>query len=160
MARKGQTGQAIYKPDFARLAYRHCLLGAIDKELGELFDVTAHTIKRWMVKYPEFYKKVIAGRNDADANVAERLYKRALGYEHKEDKIFQYQGEEVIVPTIKHYPPDTNAAIYWLKTRQRVKWREQQDININMEETPRTTKELITGIEDMNEEIKRLEAQL
>ncbi len=32
-----------------------------------------------------------------------------------------------MVPTIKHYPPDTTACIFWLKNRQRDKWRDRLD---------------------------------
>jgi len=34
----------------------------------------------------------------------------------------------LIVPTVKHYPPDTTAAIFWLKNRQPAKWREKQEV--------------------------------
>lgn len=150
----------VYRSNFPRLAYRHCLLGATHKELADLFDVHLSTIVKWLDAKPKFYKWVMKGKDIADAKVAERLYKRARGYSHKEEKIFQYQGEKVVVPTMKHYPPDTNAAIHWLSIRQRTKWRNQQDINLVVEETPRTTKEIEDGITTINEEIKRLKAQL
>ncbi len=50
------------------------------------------------------------------------------GYEHSEDKIFQYEGKPVIVPTTKRYPPDTQAASLWLRNRQPAKWRDKQEI--------------------------------
>jgi hypothetical protein len=34
-------------------------------------------------------------------------------------------GEIVMTPTVKRYPPDTAAAIFWLKNRQRAKWRDK-----------------------------------
>ena len=37
----------------------------------------------------------------------------------------------MIVPTTKHYPPDTTAAIFWLKNRQKSKWRDKQDHEIS-----------------------------
>ena len=60
--------------------------------------------------------------------MASRLYKRAIGYEHDEDKIFNNQGEPLIVPTTKHVQPDTTAAIFWLKNRQPARWRDKQEI--------------------------------
>lgn len=50
-----------------------------------------------------------------------------------EDKIFQFQGEPIVVPTIKHYPPDTTAAIFWLKNRQPHLWRDKQEVEVNAE---------------------------
>jgi hypothetical protein len=64
--------------------------------------------------------------------VASKLFHRAIGYEHPEDKIFNNNGEEMVVPTIKHYPPDTTAAIFWLKNRQPDKWRDRQEIDNNI----------------------------
>jgi len=70
------------------------------------------------------------GKEYADSNVADRLYQRAMGYEHAEDQIFQYQGEAVVVPTKKHYAPDTAAGIFWLKNRQPAKWRDKIETEI------------------------------
>ena len=32
--------------------------------------------------------------------------------------MFCYEGQVIVEPTIKHYPPDTTAAIFWLKNRK------------------------------------------
>ena len=60
--------------------------------------------------------------------MAERLYKRALGYEHPEVHVSNYQGEITLTPLTKHYPPDTQAASLWLRNRQPKKWRDKQDL--------------------------------
>lgn len=116
-----------YKPEYNEQARKLCLLGATDKELAEFFDVTEQTVNNWKAAHPEFFESIKEGKFQADANVAERLYQRALGYSHPEDKIFNDQGSALIVPTVKHYPPDPVAAIFWLKNRQRDKWRDKQD---------------------------------
>lgn len=113
-----------YKPEYARMAYKHCLLGATDKELADLFEVEEKTINNWKAEFPEFLQALKAGKDDADAEVATKLYYRAKGYSHPEDKIFLHEGQPVIVATEKHYPPDTGAAIFWMKNRQRQKWRD------------------------------------
>lgn len=69
------------------------------------------------------------GKGAADAAVASKLFHRATGYEHPEDDIRAVNGEIVITPTIKHYPPDTTAAIFWLKNRQPAKWRDKQEVD-------------------------------
>ena len=53
-----------------------------------------------------------------------------MGYEHQEDDIKVVDKQIVITPTIKHYPPDTTAGIFWLKNRQRDKWRDKQEHGI------------------------------
>lgn len=125
--RKGEGRPTAYKDEYADQAYKLCLLGATDEDLAKFFEVTERTINTWKTKQPEFLQSIKRGKDIADANVADRLYQRAMGYEHAEDKIFQYEGQPVIVPTTKFYPPDTAAGIFWLKNRQRGKWRDKID---------------------------------
>ena len=116
-----------YKPEYNELVYKLCLLGATDKEIANILHVNELTINRWKKSEPEFCKSLKSGKEIADTNVAESLYNRALGYSHPEDKIFNNNGEALIVKTIKHYPPDTTAAIFWLKNRQPDKWRDRKE---------------------------------
>lgn len=122
-----------YREEYAIQAFKLCLLGARDKDLADFFEVDEATIYRWKDKYPDFCEALKRGKDEADSEVAQKLFHRALGYEHKEDKIFQFQGEPIIVPTIKHYPPDTTAAIFWLKNRQPHLWRDKQEVEVNAE---------------------------
>lgn len=117
-----------YKVEFNRQAEKLCLLGSTDKDMADFFDVSESTINLWKQKHPEFSESIKRGKISADANVASRLYKRAIGYEHDEDKIFNNNGEPLIVPTTKHVQPDTTAAIFWLKNRQPKMWRDKQEI--------------------------------
>ena len=126
---KSKAGQPTkYKKEYNDLAYKFCLLGATDEQLANFLDVAESTINNWKNTQPEFLESIKRGKHNADANVAEALYKRALGYEHKEDKIFNANGKPLIVPTMKHYPPDTAAAFIWLKNRKNNDWRDKQEI--------------------------------
>ncbi len=125
-----------YQADkYPEMAMRHCLLGATDTQLADLFQITVKCIDKWKVKYPKFLEALRNGRENADAHVASSMYHRSLGYSCKEDKVFCNQGEVTIVPTIKNYPPDTPAAIFWLKNRHRDKWRDRQDIEVDTSES-------------------------
>ena len=114
-----------YKEEFTEQAYKLCLLGATDKDMADFFDVDEATINRWKQSYPEFCKSLKEGKQQADAVIASRLFQRAFGYSHPEDKIFNNNGKPLIVSTVKHYAPDTTAAIFWLKNRQPDKWRDR-----------------------------------
>lgn len=109
-------------------AEKLCKLGATDKELADFFEVSEQTLNAWKRQHPEFLESLKKGKTLADAEVASKLFHRAVGYDHPEDKIFLHEGAPVIVPTIKHYPPDATAAIFWLKNRQRDKWRDKQEV--------------------------------
>lgn len=114
-----------YREEYADLAYKFCLLGANNSKLAQLFGVADATVDNWIREIPEFLGAVKSGREEADANIAKSLYRRALGYSHPEDDIRALNGEIVITPTIKHYPPDTGAATLWLKNRQPHLWRDK-----------------------------------
>ena len=123
---KRKAGQpTAYKKEYAELARKFALLGANDERLAFMFEVSIATISNWKNDHPEFLEALKEGKEYADANVANSLYHRALGYEHPEDDIRAVNGEIVITKTIKRYPPDTGAATLWLKNRQPTIWRDK-----------------------------------
>ncbi|MFT9441048.1 MAG: helix-turn-helix domain-containing protein [Acetobacter papayae] len=117
-----------YQDEFAEQARKLCLLGATDQDLADFFEVSEQTVNAWKTSYPEFLESIKKGKDLADAEVAARLFHRAVGYSHKAVKIFNDQGKPLVVDYEEHYPPDTAAAIFWLKNRQRAKWRDKQDV--------------------------------
>jgi hypothetical protein len=125
-----------YRPEFEKQARKLGLLGATDVEVAAFFEVSEVTVNAWKKAHPEFLKSLNSGKDAANANVADKLYRRALGYSHKAVKIVtvaqgKNQGSVVeVVPYTERYPPDTTAAIFWLKNREPVKWRDKQDHEI------------------------------
>lgn len=117
-----------YRPEYDEQARKLCLMGAIDAELADFFDVAIDTISEWKNVHPNFSASIKQGKMQADSNVADRLYNRAMGYEHPEVHISNYQGEITKTPITKVYPPDTAAAIFWLKNRQKGKWRDKVEL--------------------------------
>ncbi|WP_250519489.1 terminase [Caballeronia sp. NCTM1] len=119
-----------YKAEYAEQARKLCLLGATDKELADFFEVSEQTINAWKNAHKEFLESIKRGKMQADSDVADRLYQRAMGYEHPEIDLRVVGGEIVETPITKIYAPDTTAAIFWLKNRQRGKWRDKVDQEI------------------------------
>jgi hypothetical protein len=116
-----------YKPEFAEQAAKLCKLGATDAQLADFFEVAVSTINLWKVQHPEFSESIKVPKEEADQRVEQSLYRRAMGYEHDEVDIKVIDKEVVITPIRKHYPPDTTAAIFWLKNRKSDEWREKVD---------------------------------
>lgn len=114
-----------YREEFADQARKLCLLGATDPELADFFGVHVDTINEWKNVHEQFSVAIKSGKEQADADVADRLYQRAMGYVHPDVHVSNYQGEVTITPIEKHYAPDPAAAIFWLKNRQRGKWRDK-----------------------------------
>jgi hypothetical protein len=114
-----------YREEFVDQSRKLCRLGATDKELADFFGVDVATVNRWKHQHAGFRDALKEGKSAADAEVADRLYQRALGFSHADTKIMQHDGAPVIVPTVKHYPPDVVACIFWLKNRRPDLWRDK-----------------------------------
>jgi hypothetical protein len=119
----------LYKDTHPAHAFKLCLLGARDADLASFFEVNVDTIYEWKRVHPPFSDALKDGKEQADARVAESLFHRALGYKHDAIKIFAdpKTGKEHIVSYTEHYPPDTTAAIFWLKNRRPDLWRDRHE---------------------------------
>lgn len=118
-----------YKEEMNKLAYQFCLLGATNEKLAELLGVSLATIGLWIQTKPAFSDAIKAGREIADAEIAEATFHRAKGYSHKATKFQLHRdGTWKSIEYTEHFPPDTTAAKFWLMNRQPEKWREKLDI--------------------------------
>jgi len=112
-----------YKPEFDKVAKKMCELGATDNDVAEALGVHTATLYRWRNEFPSFRESLKVGKAETDDRVEMALYRKAVGYTHEAVKIFQFQGQEVIVPYTEVVQPDTTAAIFWLKNRRPEQWR-------------------------------------
>lgn len=129
--KKRGRGQPSRKDEIPREALRRLYsCGCTDEEVAGTIGVTARTLDNWKAKEPEFFRTIKDWKDRADAEVERSLYERACGYSHPEDKVFLHNGEPVIVPTRKYYPPDATSMIFWLKNRQPEKWRDKSDVDL------------------------------
>lgn len=113
---------------------RMYLLGLTDEQVADFLGVALQTLYLWREEHKSFLEATEDGKHNADAAVAESLYKRATGFERKEAvKIFAPNfgeggtGEPTYAPFTEYYPPDTNAASLWLRNRQPRLWRDKQE---------------------------------
>lgn len=124
-----------YKPEYAKQAAKLCKLGATDKELADFFDVTINTIDNWKVAHAEFLGAITDAKEVFDNRVERSLYQKAVGYTYDAVKIMQYEGQVIEVPYREHVPPDTASMIFWLKNRQKDKWRDRSEQDVNHKHT-------------------------
>lgn len=125
MAQKKKNGRPTsYKPQYCAQAYRLSLLGITDVEMARFFQVSEDTIYEWKKQHPKFSEAIKSGKGDADSRVAAKLFHRATGYSHPDVVVMQHQGNVITKEVTKHYPPDTTAAIFWLKNRNPALWRD------------------------------------
>jgi len=79
-------------------------LGSTDEEMAMFLGVTARTFNNWK-KNPDFFQALKRGKAKVDLVVVDKLLKKALD-------------------------GDTTAIIFWLKNRQRERWRDKRDIGL------------------------------
>ena len=73
---KGTT--SLFREEFPDLARKLCLLGAIDRDLARIFEVSVRTINNWKRQHPDFAAALKSGKAEADGAVAEALYRKAV----------------------------------------------------------------------------------
>ncbi len=124
---------SVYRVEYAIIGYRMTLLGATDKDMAEAFGVSEQTINGWKSKHPKFLESIKSGKIFADSQVAESLFRRANGITRKAVKIFQHEGQSYEHEYEEYFPPDTGAAMAWLKNRRPAQWRDKPaDVTVNV----------------------------
>ena len=146
-----------FKEEYIELAYNYALLGAIDKDLARMFDVSETTINAWKKEHEEFSEALKKGKYEADAQVARSLFKRAMGYTYKELK--EEESEHGIKNTVttKEVAPDTTAQIFWLKNRQPAMWRDKQEIDNTSSDGSMSPARTVRELSD--EELERIASE-
>jgi hypothetical protein len=128
-----------YDPAYNVQVLKLAILGATDKQIADFFDVAESTLNLWKLNEPDFSESIKKGKMEADMNVASSLYQKAIGYKAKTQKAFKVRTtkngegstEDVKVVTVEEsHPPDTTAAIFWLKNRKSDVWRDKQEIEL------------------------------
>lgn len=141
-----------YDKKFAEQAYKLTLVGMIDAQLADFFEVDESTINNWKKSHPDFLESIKKGKQIADAEVANSLFKRAVGYtiEERRSESSSQGSREVI--TIKEMPSDTTAQIFWLKNRQPDKWRDKPIID--SEEQDAAPVQIVVNVQDARKDDK------
>lgn len=128
--KKGKGGRpSKYQPEFPKQAEKMTRLGATDKDLADFFEVNTDTIYEWKNTHPEFSEALKRGKELADGQVIQSLYKRATGYEFQDTQFASFQGMIISKEYTKHIPPDPTSMIFWLKNRLPKEWRDRQEID-------------------------------
>ena len=99
--------------------------GLTDEQIAEKMNIHPSTLYVYKKDYPEISEALKKGKEIADIEVENALFKRATGYTHKIVKPFMYQGEIIIAEFIEEVAPDVAAAFIWLKNRMPKKWRDK-----------------------------------
>ena len=118
--------------------YRLALLGMDDGEIRAYFGVDELVWDHWCRQCPEIKVRLAEGRIEANGKVAAALFKRATGVVKKQVRVqhgLDADGQLVVIgkTVIKEeVPPDTAAALAWLKNKRSDSWKDKQEIEHNV----------------------------
>lgn len=136
VARKGKFAEWLEPNNLIRLQ-GWARDGLTDEQMAENMGIGLSTFYEWKNKFPEIAEALKDGKDVADRNVENALYKSALGYETTEESWEEdpKTGEKKNVKkTIKKVQPNVTAQIFWLKNRKRKAWRDRIDNTITGED--------------------------
>jgi len=115
--------------------------GLTDEQIAKNIGVRRETIYDWAKRFPNFSNAIKTGREQADLQVENALFKRAVGYFYDEVKE-EYEtkrgsdGSErehlkKRTVTRKEVVPEVTAQIFWLKNRASNRWRNDDRLIVN-----------------------------
>lgn len=121
--------------------------GLTEEQIAHNMGIGRTTLYEWKQKEPNIANTLKKGKEVADYEVENALFKKALGYtiQINEQKVDKDGCVHDLVKDV-HVPPDTTAQIFWLKNRKPKKWRDKVEIETNKQE--------ITKLDELLKEMK------
>lgn len=107
--------------------------GATDEELAKRLHISISTWHRLKRTFPTLKEALKTSKEEADIQVENALFKRAIGFDFEETHSEMRPDSEgkpkatLVRRVKKHIPADITAAIFWLKNRKPEAWRDKQE---------------------------------
>jgi hypothetical protein len=108
----------------AVVARKCCERGMTDMEVADMLGIGLATLYRWKAEHPAFSRVFKLGKVEADDRVERSLYSRAIGYDYIAEKAAMTRHGQKTMRYRQHIPPDTAAAVWYLKNRRPDRWRD------------------------------------
>src|SRR6516225_6200451 len=124
LGNRGGGRKTVYSPRMAVVARKCCERGQTDSEVADMLGIGLATLYRWKAEHPAFSRVFKLGKAEADDRVERSLYSRAVGYDYVAEKPVMTRGGQKTMRYRAHVPPDTTAAVWYLKNRRPDRWRD------------------------------------
>ena len=99
--------------------------GLSNEQIAKKMGITSKTLFEWRRNFPVINNALKKGKEIADYEVENALFKRACGYDYVEVKTI-IKGDKIeTTTTTKHIPPDPLSIFYYLKNKRPDKWRDK-----------------------------------
>lgn len=134
--------------------------GLTDEQIATNMGISAATLYNWKRDHLEIFEALKDGKDVADRQVENALFKSALGYTFDE-VTKELKDDELVVTKVVHkeVQPNTTAQIFWLKNRKRAEWRDRVENAITGADGGAVKVETLTE-SDVDKRIKELESKL
>ena len=129
----GKKGGAktIYNPKMCKIAQNCAMMGMTDQHICEILGISDDSYYRYIKKYPEFKEAIQQGRHGILGDVAEKLYKTALGYEYTERTVITSDDGRITEKVEQKYSkPSIVAQKYIMSSRLGGEWRESSKVEM------------------------------
>ena len=124
LGNRGGGRKSVYSPKMAVVARKGCERGMTDNEIADILGISLATLYRWKLDHPAFARVFKLGKAAADDRVERSLYSRAVGYSYLAEKAVMTRHGQKTTRYRAHIPPDTAAAVWYLKNRRPDRWRD------------------------------------
>jgi hypothetical protein len=84
--------------------------GASDKEIAAAIKISVETLRRWRRDRIEFLNGTRVTNDEMAEAARMSLYRRAVGFTYKSERVFVTRGKIIRVLTTEHVIPDVKAA--------------------------------------------------
>lgn len=105
--------------------------GLTDEQICKNLGIVKDTFYKYKEKYTDFSDALKKGKEVADIEVENALFKRAIGYTYKEvtKEVKDIDGKKstFIKEVTKVVPGDVAAQIFWLKNRKSNNWKDKRE---------------------------------
>ncbi len=105
--------------------------GLTDEQIYKNLGISKDTFYTYKKKYSDFSDCLKKGKEVADIEVENALFKRAIGYKYKEviKEVKEVDGKKstYIKEVTKEMPGDVGAQIFWLKNRKSNAWKDKRE---------------------------------
>lgn len=112
-------------------------VGLSERQIAKNLGISKSTFEKYKSEHSDFLAHLKRGKETADSQVENALYKRAVGYTIVErqpikckETFYNEDGKKcekenvVVVETEKEVPADVGAIKFWLVNRQRDRWKD------------------------------------
>lgn len=134
--------------------------GLTDEQIATNMGISVASLYNWKRDHLEIFEALKEGKDVADRQVENALFKSALGYTFDE-VTKELKDDELVVTKVVHkeVQPNTTAQIFWLKNRKRAEWRDRVENAITGADGGAVKVETLTE-SDVDKRIKELESKL